>query len=231
VVILTDLQIDIKEPEVLRQVGYKERVPRGRIAETVQKAVNLGYQLVKPLALYTRFTIKETDETSLLLADGTRLNIGRLIKLWQGAEQVTAALCTVGAELEQLVSVLFAKGEPLLAWMLDGVGSAAIDNLESQVQQLICQEAHQSGLIVGAKLSPGSGEWPLQEQQTFFSLFPAEKIGVRLTEHCMMIPRKSVSFCTASAHKQLWRGLDSAEVSNPCQLCHMVNCQYRRPGP
>ncbi|MFC1914970.1 hypothetical protein ACFLWK_01805 [Chloroflexota bacterium] len=229
--ILADLQIDIEEPEVLRHVGYKGQVPQGRMAETVQKALKLGYQMAKPMALYAWFAIEEMDEKGLVLRDGMRLNIGSRSKLWRGAEHVAAALCTIGSELEQLTSELFAKGEPLLAWILDGVGSVAIDNLETQLQQIICQEAHQSGMIVGPKLHPGSREWSLEEQRVLFGLLPAEKIGVRLTKSCMMIPRKSTSFCSGAGHEQGWKGLASEKVTNPCQLCHMLTCLYRRPEP
>lgn len=231
--ILTDLKIDIKEQEVLRHVGYrgKEVAPQGRIGEVLKEAISLGYQLAKPLALYAWFTIKRMDERGLVLEDGTRLNIGSRVKLWEGAKYMATALCTIGVELEQSTSELFSKGEPALACILDGVGSVAIDSMEAQVQQLICQKAHESGMIVGPKLYPGSREWPLEEQRVLFSLLPAKKIGIRLTKQCMMIPRKSVSFCSGSGHKQVWKGLDSEKVINPCQLCNMVNCLYRRPEP
>jgi len=231
--ILTDLQIDIKEPEVLRRVGYKEKkvVPQGKIGEILKEAVSLGYQLAKPLVLYARFTIKGMDEKGLVLEGGSRLNIGSRVKLWEGAEYMTAALCTIGAGLEQSTSELFSKGEFMLAYMLDGVGSVAIDSLVVQVQQLICQMAHQSGMIAGPRLSPGSKGWPLEEQRVLFSLLPAEKISLRLTERCMMIPQKSISSCIGSGHEQVWKGLESEKVLNPCQLCNMANCLYRRLEP
>ena len=231
--ILTDLQIDIKEPEVLRRVGYKGKkvASQGKIGEIMKEAMSLGYQLAKPLALHEWFTIKGMDEKSLALEDGSRLNIGSRVELWEGAEYITAALCTIGAELEESTSELFSKGELMLAYMLDGVGSVAIDSLVAQVQQLICQKARKSGMMVGPRLCPGSREWPLEEQRVLFSLLPAEKIGVRLTERCMMIPQKSVSFCSASGHEQVWKGLASEKVTSPCQLCSMVNCLYRRPEP
>lgn len=231
--ILTDLQIDIKEQEVLRRVGYKGKkvAPQGRIGETLKEAVSMGYQLAKPLALYAWFTIEGMDEKGLMLEGGSRLNIGSRVKLWEGAEYMTAALCTIGADLEQSTSELFSKGEPVLAYMLDGVGSVAIDSLEALVQQLICQKAHKSGMMVGPKLYPGSREWALREQRVLFSLLPAEKIGIRLTKQCMMIPRKSVSFCSGAGYEQVWKGLDSEKVINPCQLCNMVNCLYRRLEP
>jgi len=231
--ILTDLKIDIREPEVLRRVGYKgeKAALQRKIGKALTEAIRLGYQLAKPQALCDWFAIKGMDEQGIVLENGSRLNIGSRVKLWEGAECMSAALCTIGAELEQHTSELFSKEEPLLALMLDGVGSVAIDSLEAQVQHLICQRAHQSGMIAGPRLSPGSTEWTLKEQRMLFSLLPAEQIGIRLTEQCMMIPRKSVSFCSASGYEQVWKGLDSEKVINPCQLCSMVNCPYRRPEP
>ena len=230
---LTNLQIDIKEREVLRRVGYKEEkvIPPGRIGEALREAVSMGYQLAKPQALYAWFRIREIDEKGLVLEGGSRLNIGSRLNLWDGAEYIATVICTIGTELEQSTSKLFSKGEPLLACMLDSVGSVAVDSLEAQVQQLICQKAHESGTIVGPKLYPGSREWALSEQRVLFSLLPAEKIGIRLTEQCMMIPRKSASFCSGAGHERVWKGMVSEKVTNPCRLCDMENCLYRRLEP
>jgi hypothetical protein len=197
----------------------------------VKEASSLGYRLVKPEALYAWFKIRDTDEKSLLLEEGSRLNIGKNIKLWEGAEYLAAALCTIGAKLEKRVTELFSQGEPVLASILDSVGSVAADSLEAQIQQRICQQAHQSGMIVGPKLYPGSRDWQLSEQRTIFRLLPAARIGVTLTKQCMMMPRKSVSFCSGAGGEAIWKGLDSKEVTNPCQLCSMVNCPYRRLEP
>jgi hypothetical protein len=125
----------------------------------VKEASSLGYRLAKPEALYAWFKIRDTDEKSLLLEEGSRLNIGKNIKLWEGAEYLAVALCTIGAELEKRVTELFPQGEPVLASILDSVGSVAADSLEAQIQQRICQQAHQSGMIVGPKLYPGSRDY------------------------------------------------------------------------
>lgn len=230
---IADFQIDIKEQEVLRRAGYGggRVAPQRRIEEILKEAVSMGYQLIKPVALYDWFKIKEMDEKGLVLEDGSRLNIGSRLRLWKGAEYIAAALCTIGAELEQSTSELLSKGETALACMLDSVGTVAIDDLEVQVQNLFCQKANKSRMIVGLKLHPGSREWALTEQRVLFSLLPAEKIGIRLTEQCMMIPQKSSSFCSGVGHEQAWKGLDSEKVTNPCRLCGRVNCLYRRPEP
>lgn len=227
---ITDLQLDIEEKEVLRRAGYGggRVVPQGRIREILKEAVRRGYQLAKPVAVCDLFKVKEMDERGLVLENGSRLSVGDRLRFWEGAEYIAAAVCTIGAELEQSTSELFSKGESVLASMLDSVGTVVIDSLEAQVQHLFCQKAHNSGMRIGPKLCPGSRGWPLTEQRVLFSLLPAEKIGVCLTEQCMMMPQKSVSFCSGFGNEQAWQGLDSEKVANPCQLCSMTNCPYRR---
>ena len=226
---LTDIQIKLEEAEVLRRLGYrKKEMPQGRLRESLQEAIELGDKLAKPRALYAWFKIKEWDGTGLWLEEGFRLNVGKGVRLWSGAEYLAAAVCTIGAEVENKASELFSKGEALLGSMLDSVGTAATDNLELQVHQLLCQQAYGSGMRIGPRLSPGSKTWELSEQRVLFHLLPADKIGVSLTQQCMMMPRKSISFCSGAGRQEAWQGLESEKVKNPCQLCGLVNCAYRR---
>jgi cobalamin-dependent methionine synthase I len=111
-----------------------------------------------------------------------------------GATQVALAVCTIGPALEERVRALFAAGDPLRAMALDGAGVAALGQVSEAVGERICEEAAAQGLRTGMRVSPGQEGWPLEQQRVLFSLLPAERIGVRLNESCLMIPQKSVSF-------------------------------------
>lgn len=100
--------------------------------------------------------------------------------------------------------------------------SGVINLVVDQVNQFICQKALDSGMNVGLRLSPGYGKWLLTDQRIIFGLLPGENIGVYLTDRCMMIPQKSVSFCTGLGIQESLRDL------NPCRYCGMPNCQYRK---
>ena len=75
---------------------------------------------------------------------------------------------------------------------------------------------------VAPGLSPGYREWPLTDQRLIFSIMPAETIGVRLNDHCMMIPKKSVSFCAGLGVSE------ALEQFNRCNHCGVSKCPYRR---
>ncbi len=77
------------------------------------------------------------------------------------------------------------------------------------------------GLSALSSMSPGSLEdWPITQQRQLFSLFedPAAQLGVRLTEHMLMVPRKSISGIFFPTEV----GFQS------CQLCPRKDCPGRR---
>jgi len=221
---LYDLQVDIREKEVLRLLGYKRKgaEPMGQVKEILKDAVKEGHKLVQPKAVYTWVKVEEVNGASLL-EGGLRLGIGSGIRSWKGAEYLAIALCTIGSELENKVSGLFAQKDFALALMLDSIGSVASESVADHVNYLICQRANLLGVRVGHRLSPGYGKWELQDQRVLFSILPSEKIGVQLSEHCTMIPQKSISFCVGAG-----KGIDRERKINPCRHCSMESCQYRR---
>jgi hypothetical protein len=70
-------------------------------------------------------------------------------------------------------------------------------------------------------MNPGSlQDWPLREQRPLFALIGAvdTRIGVRLTDSCLMTPRKSTSGIQ----------FPTEESFASCQLCGREVCPNRR---
>lgn len=221
--LIKGIKVSIREEEVRRLVGYKGKRPIGNIQDILAQEIEEGYRLIEPKAIYTQVRVKEENKGSLVLEEGSRLSVGSGISLWQGAEYLGVALCTIGLALENRVSQLFTEGEYPAALMLDSVGSVAVESVGDYVNSVICQMANRLGISVGPRLSPGYGKWNLAEQRVLFSLLPGERIGVTLNEDFVMVPRKSISFSIG-----MGKGLGSDRAINPCQHCGMEGCKYRR---
>ncbi|MBE0414996.1 MAG: hypothetical protein IBX36_00440 [Dehalococcoidia bacterium] len=219
---IKEIKVRIKGKEVLRLQHYRGK-PTPAVEELLCTEIEDGYSLSEPKALYTQVRVKEVVGRSIILDNGLMLGAGHALKDWRGSEYLGVAICTIGSPLEDRVAELFVQGEYPAALMLDSVGSAAADSVADYVNHFICQRAKGLSLGVGARLSPGYGKWDLRDQKVLFALLPGEKVGVRLNENCMMIPRKSVSFCVG-----LGAALDSEQKINPCRHCNMGGCKYRR---
>ncbi|RLC95865.1 MAG: hypothetical protein DRI77_09365, partial [Chloroflexi bacterium] len=137
-----------------------------------------------------------------------------------GATQVALAVCTVGAALDERVSVLWAK-DPVRALALDGAGIGAVELVARLAGERVREEAERRGLRIGMRAEPGQEGWPIQQQRVLFGLLPASKIDVQLTESCLMLPRKSLSFVVGL-------GPEMQPDAVTCDFCSKrERCQWR----
>jgi len=108
-------------------------------------------------------------------------------------------------------------------FILDALGSVAAEAAADQVNARICQWAAAQGLVATPRFSPGYGDWPLEDQRVMFRLLPAEQIGMRLNQACMMIPRKSISFAVTFQKEAAGQ-----KIEHPCERCGLENCPFRK---
>ena len=209
---------------MLRLQGYRKDKPlRQAVKDILVREIQESYRLVEPVSLYTEVKVEALDRGIITLAGGLVLKVEEAARDWRGAERLGIALCTIGPALEERAEQLFAQQEFAPALMLDSAGSIAVESLADQMNYVFCHKAHLRGSNTGPRQSPGYGRWGLTDQRVLFSLLPGEKIGIRLNEQCMMIPRKSISFCLG-----IGKVVGEDQGVNPCRHCGIESCQYRR---
>ncbi len=177
---IENFTVDFDEKRILRLIGYKKRPTE--IKEPIKSLITeekkkLDY-LLHPASIYT---IVGYDETNKHL-------------VFKDAEKVAICICTIGPELEQEVKELMEKNEMTRGLILDALGSEAAEEVAIQSDRILAEKAREMNLWPSKRYSPGYGKWDVKEQRFIFKLLPAADIGVRLTESCMMVPRKSISF-------------------------------------
>lgn len=143
------------------------------------------------------------------------------------AQRVALFAATLGARIEHMVDDLFGKGDLALAAMLDALASAAAEKAVDACGDRLARSLVDGGECATAMVmpySPGYCGWPVQSQETLFSLLRPEPIGITLTASCMMIPRKSVSGVLAAAAPEVHRPKRSCPV---CVGCPTPTCTNR----
>ena len=123
--------------------------------------------------------------------------------------------------IEEMVNQLAKDRLVLQASILDAIGSAAAEKLADAVQAQIGEIAHEYGLTISRRFSPGYCDWNIGQQQMLFWALRDNTSGVRLTSTCLMLPQKSVSGIIGI-------GSSEAENYNPCKTCDRHDCVGRR---
>jgi hypothetical protein len=228
--ILDKWELLLSVDEVLRAQGADPDAIRSRrplLIKSTEEAIIKGIPLLHPTVLYETFSVKGLVHERLELADnsnhpGKSYLSGPLIAQHLARAQVIIVMiCTIGNELDECVSSMF-KIDPMVGLALDGVGSAAVENLSIQTCNYFEANAKNDGLTTTMPLNPGMVGWPVdQGQPQIFTLLDSEEIRVSLTDSCMMIPNKSLSMI-------LGIGEDVTTIGSSCDYCSLQGiCKYQ----
>lgn len=180
---------------------------------------------LKPRVTWRTFSISSATDGQVTLDNGTSFNSRKMAASLNGAEKVICFVATVGPAIDQLIDQLMDKGHFADAYVVDALGSGAIEYTADSFQDDIEKDATDQQYVAGMRFSPGYCDWPLAEQHKIFSLLDCDPIGVSLSDSALMAPRKSVS-----AVFGLYDHESPPKRFNPCNLCRKENCIARRPG-
>ena len=202
------LEVAVTRTEVLRCLGYpRTRAPQPQVADVLEGLWEQAASLVTPRGIY-RVVGQEA---------------ARDVGMPEPSEVVGLGVCTVGPDLEREEQRLTREGQMLEALILDAYGSAAAEAAADAVSTRLCAVAQGWGYQLPPRVSPGYGGWPIESQPALLSLLAAGVVGISLTEGCMMMPRKSVSFGV-----RFERELDPRMAGRRrCDACDLADCAYR----
>ncbi len=226
--VVRGIALDLDTSEVLRRAGVRQPPgPSPAIADALRDlmAQVKSRDLLRPALAYETYAIAEVWPGHVRLEGDVVLRGGRLASDLMGAQELAAAVVTIGNEMEQEASRCFGDGEPLRGLLLDAIGSAAVDRLVQDATKLLADAAADKGYEATCPVSPGHPGFPLSEQRAVFGLAPAGDIGVHLTDSGMMLPQKSASLVIGLGLHMAGRGTPRGCAH--CNLSH--SCAQRRP--
>jgi len=226
--IIKDIKLNIDREEVLRYQGYsKKRVknPNQNILQITEEEINRGYDLFKPQGIYSLIKIiRLTLKGRINLENGLAFRFPQSItNQLKGESHFLVGVVTIGGLIEKKVSELFFQGEYPRALALDAVGTVAVEDFSREVRKLARQEVKEQGFKTSRHFSPGYGGWEVSQQEIIFKSILTDNIGVRLTEGCMMLPQKSLSWLIG-AGKEI---IVTSEEENNCKDCQSKSCNYK----
>jgi len=154
----------------------------------------------------------------------TKISVGKKISSYiKNSEKICAFVVTIGSELEGEASRLMKENDQLSGYLLDRIGSFAVENLAENFESGIREKYDSKKKSVSSRFSPGYCDWPTSAQEKLSKLIGFGKAGVKLTKSSMMVPKKSISAIVGIGPKGLF-----SKRKSQCSICNMKNCNYRR---
>lgn len=142
----------------------------------------------------------------------------------KGADAIYAYIVTIGSGVEEEATSYMNKGDHFFGYLLDRIGSFAVESLAKDTEEKLRKELASKGMSVSMRLSPGYCDWGIEEQFKLAKIIDFSKAGITLTKNCMMVPKKSISAIVGVGQKKLF-----TKIKSPCASCNILKtCEYRR---
>jgi hypothetical protein len=200
--------ISVSRDEIARCLGYGSNHIPARVASVLEEIEKTAPALLEPACVFRMMTNDEYFHSHYVC------HIAAL----------AVCLVTIGPKLEGVVDQHREAGDLSRALILDSYGSAAAEAAADAAEAIVRAKVGESGLKCSARFSPGYSGWNVAEQKWVFAAVEGEALGVRLTEGCMLVPRKSITFAMTIGDQPV--DMRDAEI---CEYCGMVNCRFKHP--
>jgi hypothetical protein len=170
----------------------------------------------RPKVLYRMAAVSGRGPDAVAI-DGVWFTSPILARNLEGVERVFPYVATCGVEYD---AIALPEQSMLCRFWLDAIKEEALMQADEFFNRHV-EHAHRPGPM--ASMNPGasgSDVWTIKDQRPLFALIGdvEARIGVRLTESCLMIPNKSVSGIR----------FPSAQGFENCAVCPREVCQGRR---
>ena len=196
---------DLTEPDIHREAA---------------RALDRAHKLIDPKIAYRWVDVVAVDDESVTVVESatggeTRLELGPKTHLIAPAKCALISVCTIGASLDAEARMLNEQGEPVVSYLLDSFGVAALGEVSRAAWRLAEERAQSRNWSVGPCLAPGSLKgWPLRDHRSLCSLVPLSSIDVRLNEAGLLIPFKSTSSLVG-----IGPSFTDRQVGSACRHC------------
>jgi len=213
---------EVEESKLARLLGGKknQELPRS-IRSKLRVLEDKFNSLIKPSIHYLMSNFKVMEEGVIQIGGVTEFDSKNLSEVMKSGEKLVCFIGTLGPGIEEEVGVLMQDNDLSEAYILDAMGSVAVEDLVDKFQQTIKYECERVGKTVTLRFSPGYCDWSLTEQRKLFSLFEPEEVPVQLLDSCLMQPVKSISGVFGIVPQ-------GSALYNPCRYCDDRACKARR---
>ena len=184
--------------------------------------------LMEPQVAYVTRRILALEPGGVRIEGDLFFKSAKIARTLRECDTMVCFVATIDNGVEQQVNDLMERRRMSEAYVLDSMGSVAVENMVDRFHLRQENRYKKEGKSVTIRFSPGYCDWNIREQKKLFSLFDEGKLHVALRKGSyLMAPRKSVSGIFGVLP---FDGGGTIATYNPCTDCGKQGCIARRAG-
>lgn len=214
--------MEFSEKEALRYLGFRGRPADADTLALLREVGAAACASVQPKSIYKEVSLHRITDADTEIG-GIVFKSRKLQAHLKDSDRILVFAATLGANADMLVR-RFSADNTAKAAVAQAVLAAMIERYCDEICDKIAAEEEKNGYFLRPRFSPGYADLELSAQRDLFALLEITKrIGITLTDTCLMLPTKSVTaFIGLSKTKSC--------KTESCKTCTDTECAYRKEG-
>lgn len=216
--------LNINESEILRYLGYSGQHLSETFKNKILEIKEESKKLFKPKYIYNSYNLNHKNNCISLSGTNLILKGNDIRQLLTSCNECILLAATLGNDIERRIRY-YEKFDLTKAVILDACATTAIEEICDLIETHLKTYYSKNNKSLTYRYSPGYGDLPLEIQKSFINTLDcARKIGLNVSKHMLLIPRKSVTCIIGISNS------DSFENKKfKCSNCNNnLKCIYRR---
>ncbi len=213
--------MDIRIREAIRYLGYGRQAIDEPTLMLIQESMKELDEIAEVKFVYRIFELSYPGVETVKIK---KLNIQshNLVKNLKNCKSCIVFGITLGAMVDRALQK-YEKIHIAKAVVFQACAAAYLEDACNQLQFKWAEELQEKGQYLRPRFSPGYGDFSVIYQREILEMLEApKKIGLTLTDSCMMTPTKSVTAVIGISDTN-----EGCHQSG-CESCEKIDCLYRR---
>jgi cobalamin-dependent methionine synthase I len=198
-VLFHHIPIDIPRPQIYKRLGFrKDTTKLSQIRkEEIEAYIDDASSLIRLQGAARRLKIHDIRDAKIYLPQDLVLSSKNLADFLAGSTEIVLMGGTAGPEIMEAIREDAAGDRMTRGIVLDAAASEIVDHALDWMMDYFSRHLLREGkTLMKKRFSAGYGDLLLENQRIMYGLLEMERIGVELTESCILIPEKSVTAVT-----------------------------------
>lgn len=207
--------------EAIRYLGYGKNAADDRMTDLIKQSFAELEQVAEVREVYQYFVCNVEKKQEISIGK-MRIKSRDLSRNLKGCREVAMLGVTLGSEVDRLIR-RYMVTDMAKAVIVQACAATLLEEACDKLQENIEKEKAEEHLWIRPRFSPGYGDFDIHHQKDILQMLDThKKIGLSMTESCMLTPTKSVTALIGicEEHMQCHR--------TGCACCKKQDCLYRR---
>ncbi|WP_180272710.1 vitamin B12 dependent-methionine synthase activation domain-containing protein [Konateibacter massiliensis] len=212
--------MEVNKKETLRYLGYRGQEMDANLEALIDETSQELLNSIAPKSVHQEFSCS-TEGDDVVHLGPLVIKSKHLAKNLKGCEYAVIFAATIGSSADTLIK-RYSLTNLAKASVVQAAGAALIETFCDSLEDTIRENAAARELYLRPRFSPGYGDLPLELQRDIFRILECSKrIGLSLTDTCLMFPSKSVTAIIGLSP------LQNNCHREKCTDCNNTECDYR----